>query len=93
MRFISEGVENGKRRRSRGFPSALPKLGWMVSSRSKPSWLAPRPAGSPSPLVQQGRDGYAKQGWVWGGRLWGRVALQSLSLERLLSDPTPPHPD
>lgn len=51
---------------ARGFPSAPPRLGWTLSSRSKPSWPAPRPAGSPSPLVQQGRDGYAKQRRVWG---------------------------
>lgn len=56
----------------------------------KTQLLAPRPSGSTSPLVQQGRDGYAKQGW--GGRLWGWVALQSLSLEGLLSDLTPPQP-
>lgn len=53
-RFISEGAENGKRRRSRGFPSALPRLGWMVSSRSKPSCWHPGLQGVPPPWCSRG---------------------------------------
>lgn len=89
-RFISEGAENGKRWRSKRLSQCPTQAGMDPIFQIKTQLARTQACRESLP------SGAAGEGWVCKtevgvgeGRLWGPVALQSLSPEGLLSDPHP----
>lgn len=62
VRFISEGAENGKRRRSKRLSQCPAQAGKDGIFQIKTQLAGAQACRESLPLGQQGRDGYAKQG-------------------------------